>query len=177
MADREAVTIDADEARYAALEKEVQAWGDESEEVKQPDPAPTEAANGAEPGKPVDEAKKQQEPQKQERSYEELERNYKNVQGALTESRSEFREMKRQFEAMQEFIRANMAEPLWRQVPRAIGWILDYLFTGTLFKVYRASWQYGLALTYFQGLLLIWIALPLFAGWLVAQGAAWAAAP
>ena len=44
MADREAVTIDADEARYAALEKEVQAWGDESEEVKQPDPAPTEAA-------------------------------------------------------------------------------------------------------------------------------------
>jgi hypothetical protein len=109
MADREAVTIDADEARYAALEKEVQAWGDESEEVKQPDPAPTEAANGAEPGKPVDEAKKQQEPQKQERSYEELERNYKNVQGALTESRSEFREMKRQFEAMQEFIRANMA--------------------------------------------------------------------
>ena len=81
------------------------------------------------------------------------------------------------FLRQEQFIRANMAEPLWRQVPRAIGWILDYLFTGTLFKVYRASWQYGLALTYFQGLLLIWIALSLFAGWLVAQGAAWAAAP
>ena len=36
-------------------------------------------------------------------------------------------------------IRANMAEPLWRQVPRALGWMLNYLFTGTLFRVYRAS--------------------------------------
>ena len=36
-------------------------------------------------------------------------------------------------------IRANMAEPMWRQVPRALGWMLNYLFTGTLFRVYRAS--------------------------------------
>ena len=36
-------------------------------------------------------------------------------------------------------IRANMAEPMWRQVPRALGWALNYLFTGTLFRVYRAS--------------------------------------
>ena len=47
-------------------------------------------------------------------------------------------------------IRANMAEPMWRQVPRALGWMLNYLFTGTMFRVYRASHQYGLALTTFQ---------------------------
>ena len=46
-------------------------------------------------------------------------------------------------------IRANMAEPMWRQVPRALGWILNYLYTGTLFRIYRASPQYGLALTAF----------------------------
>jgi hypothetical protein len=81
------------------------------------------------------------------------------------------------FLRQEQFIRANMAEPLWRQVPRAIGWILDYLVTGTLFKVFRASWQYGLALVYFQGLLLLWIALSVTAAWLVAHGAMWAGAP
>ena len=46
-------------------------------------------------------------------------------------------------------IRANMAEPMWRQAPRALGWALNYLFTGTMFRIYRASPQYGLALTTF----------------------------
>lgn len=81
------------------------------------------------------------------------------------------------FLRQEQFIRSNMAEPLWRQVPRAIGWIFDYLLTGTLFKVFRASWQYGLALVYFQSLLLLWIALSVVAGWLVAHGGVWAGAP
>ena len=54
-------------------------------------------------------------------------------------------------------IRANMAEPMWRQVPRALGWALNYLFTGTLFRIYRASHQYGLALTTFQMMLVWWL--------------------
>ena len=43
------------------------------------------------------------------------------------------------FLRQEQMIRANMAEPMWRQVPRALGWMLNYLFTGTLFRVYRAS--------------------------------------
>ena len=64
-------------------------------------------------------------------------------------------------------IRANMAEPMWRQVPRALGWMLNYLFTGTLFRVYRASHQYGLALTTFQMMLVWWLALAGLGGWLI----------
>ena len=64
-------------------------------------------------------------------------------------------------------IRANMAEPMWRQVPRALGWTLNYLFTGTLFRVYRASHQYGLALTTFQMMLVWWLVLSGLGGWLI----------
>jgi hypothetical protein len=75
------------------------------------------------------------------------------------------------FLRQEQMIRANMAEPLIRQVPRALRWMLNYLFTGTLFRVYRASHQYGLALTYFQLLLLLWLGASAVGGWL----AAWAA--
>src|SRR6185369_9679862 len=57
---------------------------------------------------------------------------------------------------------------LWRQVPRALGWMLNYLFTGTLFRVYRASHQYGLALTTFQLMLVWWLALAGLGGGLIA---------
>jgi pimeloyl-ACP methyl ester carboxylesterase len=60
-----------------------------------------------------------------------------------------------------------MAEPMWRQVPRALGWMLNYLFTGTLFRVFRASYQYGLALVHFQVLLLYWLGLSALGGWVV----------
>jgi hypothetical protein len=64
-------------------------------------------------------------------------------------------------------IRANMAEPMWRQVPRALGWMLNYLFTGTLVRVYRASYQYGIALTTFQTMLIWWLLGSALAGWLI----------
>lgn len=72
------------------------------------------------------------------------------------------------FLRQEQMIRANMAEPMWRQVPRALGWALTYLFSGTLFRVYRASLQYGLVLTYFQMLLVYWLAASGLGGWLVA---------
>ena len=46
---------------------------------------------------------------------------------------------------------------MWRQVPRALDWTLNYLLTGTLFRVFRASHQFGLALSYFQMLMLLWL--------------------
>src|SRR5258708_39970892 len=63
-------------------------------------------------------------------------------------------------------IRANMALPMSTQVPRALGWILNYLYTGTLFRIYRASHRYGLALTHFQILLIYWLAASAVGGWL-----------
>jgi len=72
------------------------------------------------------------------------------------------------FLRQEQMIRVNMAEPLWRQVPRALGWMLNYLFTGTLFRVYRASHQYGLALTTFQLMLVWWLTLAGLGGGLIA---------
>ena len=70
------------------------------------------------------------------------------------------------FLRQEQMIRANMAEPMWRQVPRALGWMLNYLFTGTLVRVYRASYQYGIALTTFQTMLVWWLVGSALAGWL-----------
>ncbi len=62
-------------------------------------------------------------------------------------------------------IRANMAEPLWWIVPRAVGWIFDYHLSGTMIRIARASHQYALALLFFQLMLLLWIAVGIVAGW------------
>ena len=71
------------------------------------------------------------------------------------------------FLRQEQMIRANMAEPMWRQVRRALGWTFTYLFSGTLFRVYRASLQYGLVLTHFQLLLVEWLVVSGLGGWLV----------
>jgi hypothetical protein len=76
------------------------------------------------------------------------------------------------FLRQEHIIRANMAQPLLRQVPRALGWALDYLVTGALFRVLRACWEFGAALIHFQMLLLWWLALAAAGGWLAAYAAA-----
>ncbi|MEA2946843.1 MAG: hypothetical protein QOI40_2173 [Alphaproteobacteria bacterium] len=75
------------------------------------------------------------------------------------------------FLRQEHIIRANMAQPLLRQVPRALGWTLDYLVSGALFRVLRASWEFGAALIHFQMLLLWWLVLSAGGGWLVAYAA------
>jgi hypothetical protein len=72
------------------------------------------------------------------------------------------------FLRQEHFIRANMAEPLLRQIPRALGWAFDYVVSGAIFRVLRASPYFGLVLLYFQLMLLAWIAVSLGGGVLVA---------
>src|SRR5438270_9216545 len=72
-----------------------------------------------------------------------------------------------EFLRQERMIRANMAQPMWRQVPRSLGWALNYLYTGTLFRIYRVSPQYGLVLTHFQMLLIWWLIASALGGWLV----------
>ena len=71
------------------------------------------------------------------------------------------------FLRQEQMIRANMAEPMWRQVPRALGWALNYLSPARC-SYLRASLQYGIALTSFQLMLLWWLALSGLGGWLIA---------
>lgn len=81
------------------------------------------------------------------------------------------------FLRQEHFIRANMAQPLTRQVLRALRWSFDYLLGGTLFRVFRASWEFGLVLLYFQALLNSWLALAVLGGYLAAVAAALAGLP
>jgi hypothetical protein len=72
---------------------------------------------------------------------------------------------------LQHIVRANMAQPLMRQVPRALAWAIDDLISGTTARVLRASWRFGLHLIYFQVLLLLWLGLAAAAGAIAAYAA------
>jgi hypothetical protein len=72
------------------------------------------------------------------------------------------------FLRQEHFIRANMAQPLLQQIPRALAWAGDYLVSGAIFRVLRASLYFGLVLLYFQLMLILWIVLSVAVGWLAA---------
>jgi pimeloyl-ACP methyl ester carboxylesterase len=74
-----------------------------------------------------------------------------------------------EFLRLESVISANLAQPIARQVLRAVRWSLGDLFTGTSFKIFRASWPFGLHLIGQQILLLTWVALSMIAGALAAR--------
>ena len=75
------------------------------------------------------------------------------------------------FLRQEHIIRANMAEPMLRQVPRSLAWTFDYLVSGAIVRVLFASWEFGLALIYFQ-LMTIWaLVLSIGGGWLIGRAA------
>ena len=71
------------------------------------------------------------------------------------------------FLRMEDIIAANMAEPLLRHCRRVLAWGFDYLLSGTIFRVLRASPYFGFALIYIQMMLISWILLSLAVGWLI----------
>jgi hypothetical protein len=73
------------------------------------------------------------------------------------------------FLRQEHIIRANMAQPLYRQIPRAFGWALDYLVSGAIFRVLRASKEFGLALLHFETMLWWWLLVPVAGGFLLAH--------
>jgi hypothetical protein len=76
------------------------------------------------------------------------------------------------FLRQEKFIRADMAEPMFRHIPRVLGWILDDIASGTTWRIFRANWRFGLGLAFFQILVLVWVAIPLVVGTLVARAVA-----
>ncbi len=73
------------------------------------------------------------------------------------------------FLRQEHIIRANMSEPLWRQIPSALAWAFDYVVSGAIFRVLRASGYFGAVLLYFQSMLLLWLGVSLAGGWLIAH--------
>jgi hypothetical protein len=76
------------------------------------------------------------------------------------------------FLRQEEILGANMAQPIVRQIARVLRWMLDDLASGALVRMFQASWRFALHLVYFQIMLLIWIAIAVAAGWLIAASGA-----
>jgi hypothetical protein len=73
-----------------------------------------------------------------------------------------------EFLRQEHIIRANMAEPLLRQIARALAWAFDYLVSGTLRRVLHAHWRFGVVLIHFQAQIICWILLSIGGGALAA---------
>jgi hypothetical protein len=63
------------------------------------------------------------------------------------------------FLRLERFIRSELAEPVLRHMPRALGWVIGDLVSGAQFRIFRASWRFGLHLLFVQLVLLAWLAL------------------
>jgi pimeloyl-ACP methyl ester carboxylesterase len=70
------------------------------------------------------------------------------------------------FLRQEQIIRANIAESMVTQLPRALWWIVDDLASGTITQVFRSCWRFAAHHIYFQLLLLIWIGIAIGGGWL-----------
>jgi Alpha/beta hydrolase family len=68
------------------------------------------------------------------------------------------------FLRLERFIRSDLAAPLVRHVPSSLGWIIDDLLSGAQFRIFRASWRFGLHLLFVQLVLLAWLALAVATG-------------
>jgi hypothetical protein len=75
------------------------------------------------------------------------------------------------FLRQEHIIRANMAEPLLRQIARALAWAFDYLVSGALRRVLHAHWRFGVALIHFQMQIVCWLVLSVGGGALAALAA------
>src|SRR5215470_2049284 len=62
------------------------------------------------------------------------------------------------FLRLERFIRSDLAEPMLRQIPRALGWTIGDLVSGAQLRIFRASWRFGLHLLFVQLVLLAWLA-------------------
>ncbi len=64
------------------------------------------------------------------------------------------------FLRLEDFIRSDMAKPPLWQALRGLAWLIDDLVSGAEFRIFRASWRFGLHLLFFQLLALAWLTIP-----------------
>lgn len=73
------------------------------------------------------------------------------------------------FLRMENFIRADMAQPTLRQLGRGLGWYADDIVSGAQFRIFRAAWRFALHLLYFQLLIAAWTAAAVLVGFAAAR--------
>ncbi len=79
-----------------------------------------------------------------------------------------------EFLRLEGLLGANLAQPIPRRLLLALRWMLDDLVTGTLFRIFGASWRFALHLIFPQVMLVVWVLLAAAGGALVARLAGWA---
>jgi pimeloyl-ACP methyl ester carboxylesterase len=67
------------------------------------------------------------------------------------------------FLRMENFIRADMAQPMLRQLLRGLSWYAGDVFSGAQFRIFRAAWRFAVHLLYFQLLIAAWAAAAILA--------------
>ena len=72
------------------------------------------------------------------------------------------------FLRLEQLIQSDMAEPMMRHILRSLGWIVGDLLSSAQFRIFRASWRFGLHLLFVQLVLLTWLELAVASGVLVA---------
>jgi len=73
-----------------------------------------------------------------------------------------------EFVRFEHVIRAAARQPLLRQIPRTLHWMLDDLLSGALLRTVRAAWRFALHLMVLQAPLLAWLVITIAAGWAAA---------
>jgi pimeloyl-ACP methyl ester carboxylesterase len=68
------------------------------------------------------------------------------------------------FLRMEEFIRADMAQPMPRPFLRGLSWYAGDILSGTQFRIFRAAWRFAVHLLCFQLLILAWAAAAIVVG-------------
>jgi pimeloyl-ACP methyl ester carboxylesterase len=63
------------------------------------------------------------------------------------------------FLRLERHVRAAISAPTLRQIVRGFGWLIDDIVSGTMWRIFRASWRFGLHLLSIQAVLVIWLAL------------------
>jgi hypothetical protein len=62
-----------------------------------------------------------------------------------------------EFLRLEGVLNANMSQPMWRQVPRALSWAFDDLLSGTTARILKASRRFAIHLIFFQAMLIAWL--------------------
>ena len=65
-----------------------------------------------------------------------------------------------EFLRLENFIRSDMDRSTAQQLLCGLRWFIGDLLSGALFRIFWASWRFGLHLLHFQVLLLAWVAVP-----------------
>jgi pimeloyl-ACP methyl ester carboxylesterase len=63
------------------------------------------------------------------------------------------------FLRLERHIRADMSGPTARQIVSGLEWLIDDVVSGTMWRIFRASWRFGVHLLWIQALLVTWLVL------------------